>query len=66
VQEGARIVYTAGRQMIYTAIGLFAGVEALDSWRRHEDGLARGLGATAVVCGLLLVLSSVFSKPSRR
>jgi ubiquinone biosynthesis protein len=66
VQEGARIVYTAGRQMIYTAIGLFAGIEALESWRRHEWGLARGLGAAAIACGVLLVFSSMFSRPSRR
>jgi predicted unusual protein kinase regulating ubiquinone biosynthesis (AarF/ABC1/UbiB family) len=66
VQEGARTIYTAGRQIIYTAVGLFAGVEALESWRRHELALAHGLGIAAVVCGVLLVFSSLFSRPPRR
>jgi predicted unusual protein kinase regulating ubiquinone biosynthesis (AarF/ABC1/UbiB family) len=66
VQEGARTIYTAGRQIIYTAVGLFAGVEALESWRRHELALARGLGIAGIVCGVLLVLSSVFSRPPKR
>jgi predicted unusual protein kinase regulating ubiquinone biosynthesis (AarF/ABC1/UbiB family) len=66
VQEGARTIYTAARQLIYTAMGLFAGAQALESWRRHEFGLAKGLGVAAAVCGVLLVLSSLFSRPSRR
>jgi len=66
VQEGARAVYAAGRQIIYTAIGLFAGVEALESWRRHEAGMARGLGIAAAAMALLLLLSSIFSRPRRR
>jgi hypothetical protein len=66
VQEGARTIYTAARQVIYTAIGLFAGFEALESWRRHEVAFARGLGIVAIACGVLLVLSSLFSRPPRR
>jgi predicted unusual protein kinase regulating ubiquinone biosynthesis (AarF/ABC1/UbiB family) len=66
VQEGARTVYAAARQIVYTAIGLFAGVEALESWRRHEVGMARGLGIAAGVAALFLVVSSVASRPRRR
>jgi ubiquinone biosynthesis protein len=65
VQEGARVVYAVGRQIIYTAIGLFAGVEALDSWRRHEVRMARGLAITAAAMALLLVSSSIVSRPRR-
>jgi predicted unusual protein kinase regulating ubiquinone biosynthesis (AarF/ABC1/UbiB family) len=66
IQEGARTIYTAARQLIYTAVGLFAGVEALESWRRGEVPLAQGLGAAAIACGVLLVFSSLFARPPRR
>ena len=65
VQEGARTIYTAGRQIIYTAVGIFATLEALESWRRREPALFRGFGAVALGCTLLLALSSVFSRPRR-
>ncbi len=66
LQEGGRAVYAVGRQVIYTAIGLFAGGEALESWRRHELGMARNLGAVALGAGVLLLLSSLFSRPRSR
>lgn len=66
VQEGARTVYAAGRQVIYTAIGLFAAYEAIDAWRRHEAMLTRWLAGTAIAMGVLLVLSSLFARPRRR
>ncbi len=66
LQEGARTLYVAGRQLIYTAIGLFAAVEALDSWRRGELFLAHWLGGTAAAAALLLVASSVFSRPTTK
>ena len=66
LHEGARTMYAATRQLIYTAVGLFAGVEAIESWRLHEEGLARGLGAVAVGAGILLALSSVLARPSGR
>jgi ubiquinone biosynthesis protein len=65
VQEGARIVYAAARQIIYTVIGLFATLEAVESWRLREPALARGFGYAAVACIVLLVLSSIFSRPKR-
>jgi predicted unusual protein kinase regulating ubiquinone biosynthesis (AarF/ABC1/UbiB family) len=65
-QDGARTIYATGRQLIYTAIGLFAAVEALESWRRHEAALAHGLSVVAIAAALLLGLSSAFSKPSAR
>jgi ubiquinone biosynthesis protein len=66
VQDGSRAVYTAGRQVVYTAIGLFASYEALESWRRQETAMAHGLAGVAVGAGVLLVLSSLFSRPRGR
>ncbi|MDP8999976.1 MAG: AarF/UbiB family protein, partial [Myxococcota bacterium] len=66
LQDGARTIYVTGRQLIYTAIGLFAAVEALESWRRHDTALAHWLGAVACSAAMLLALSSVFSRPSGR
>jgi ubiquinone biosynthesis protein len=66
LQEGGRAIYAVGRQVIYTAIGLFAGSEAIESWRRHELGMARALGATAAAAAVLLLLSSLFSRPRSR
>jgi ubiquinone biosynthesis protein len=66
LQEGGRAVYAVGRQVIYTAIGLFAGSEAIESWRRHEFAMARGLGAAAAGAAFLLLLSSLFSRPRSR
>jgi predicted unusual protein kinase regulating ubiquinone biosynthesis (AarF/ABC1/UbiB family) len=66
LQEGGRAVYAVGRQVIYTAIGLFAGSEALESWRRHELAMARNLGLVAALSGVMLLLSSLFSRPRPR
>jgi ubiquinone biosynthesis protein len=66
LNDGARTIYAAARQLIYTAIGLFAAVEALDSWRRRETELAHGLGGVAIAAALLLVASSVFARPTGR
>ena len=66
LQEGARAVYAAARQVVYTAIGLFAGVEALESWRRHEVLLTRALGGLAAAMAVMLVISSVLSRPRSR
>jgi ubiquinone biosynthesis protein len=63
LQDGARTIYATGRQLIYTAIGLLAAVEALESRRRHETELAHGLGGVAIAAALLLILSSIFSRP---
>jgi len=64
VQEGARTIYASARQLIYTAIGLFAAVEALESWRRQEATLSRALLGVAAAAALLLAISSIFSRPS--
>ena len=66
LQEGGRAVYAVGRQVIYTAIALFAGSEALESWRRHELAMARDLGVVAALAGVMLLLSSLFSRPRSR
>jgi predicted unusual protein kinase regulating ubiquinone biosynthesis (AarF/ABC1/UbiB family) len=66
MQEGAQTVYAAVRQLIYTAVALAAGFEAIESWRRHEWPMARGLYAVAIGAATLLLLSSVFARPRRR
>jgi predicted unusual protein kinase regulating ubiquinone biosynthesis (AarF/ABC1/UbiB family) len=66
VQEGTFAIYAASRQLIYTAIGIFTGFEALESWRRHEEAMARGLGTVAAIAAVLFVLSSLLSRPRGR
>ena len=65
VQEGARTLYAVGRQIIYTAVGIAAGVAALQLHFRGEDHLARWLGYGAAACGVVLVLSSLFGRPKK-
>ena len=64
VQEGARTIYTAARQLIYTAVALFAAVEALESLRRQEALMSEALFGVAAAAAALLLISSVFSRPS--
>jgi ubiquinone biosynthesis protein len=66
VQDGGRALYAVGRQMIYTVIALFTGSQALESWRRHEFGIARGLAIAAGCAAALLLLSSLFARPRSR
>ena len=63
VQEGARILYAVGRQIIYTSIGIASGVAALQFHFRGENHVARVLAWIAGGAGVLLVLSSIFSRP---
>ncbi|HSQ65522.1 MAG TPA: AarF/UbiB family protein [Polyangiaceae bacterium] len=65
VREGARAVYSAGRQLIYTAIGLACGWAALQLHWRGEDDLARWPLGVAVACGVMLVLLSIFARPRK-
>jgi ubiquinone biosynthesis protein len=65
VQEGARTVYATGRQLIYTAIGLASGWAALELHFHNEDAVARWPLGGAVVCAVILLLSSVFARPKR-
>jgi ubiquinone biosynthesis protein len=65
VHEGARTIYAVGRQIIYTAIGIAAGVGALELHFRGEEALARWLLGGAGSMGLCLVLSSIFARPRR-
>ena len=64
VREGARTVYTIGRQLIYTAIGIATGFAGLELHGRGEDHSARVLFGVMAGSACLLVLSSVFSRPS--
>ncbi|MBV9947328.1 MAG: AarF/ABC1/UbiB kinase family protein [Myxococcales bacterium] len=66
LREGARTVYAAARQLIYTAVFLFGAGEALESYRREETTLARVFAGLAAAAAVLFVLSSVFARPSGR
>lgn len=64
VQEGARTVYAIGRQLIYTAIAIASGLCAMQFHHRGEHEPAKILLGVAIGASLLLVLSSIFSRPS--
>ena len=66
VQEGARTLYTVGRQIIYTAIGIATGYAALSLHSRGEDGTTTKvlLGVTCF-CGFMLLMSSIFGRPNK-
>jgi hypothetical protein len=63
LQDGARTVYAIGRQLIYTALGIAMGFAGLELHLRGEERPARALFAVAIGCGVLLVSSSLFSRP---
>ena len=64
LQEGGRAIYAVGRQAIYTAIGLFAGGEALDRGGVMSSGW-RAISAPSRLAGVLLLLEP-FSRPRSR
>ena len=64
-EQGARTVYAIGRQLIYTAIAISAGLTGLSLEGRGDHARAVALYAIAGVASLLLVLSSIFSRPPR-
>jgi predicted unusual protein kinase regulating ubiquinone biosynthesis (AarF/ABC1/UbiB family) len=66
VQEGARTIYTVGRQLMYTAVAIAGGAGALSLHYHGEDHLARWPFGFAVGAACLLVLSSLFGRPRRR
>lgn len=66
LQEGARAVYTIGRQLIYTSIGIAAGFAALELHKGGDDALAKWLAGVAAFMGVMLVGSSVFGRPRAR
>lgn len=66
VQEGSRTLYTVGRQIIYTAIGIATGYASLSLHQRGDDGTTtRVLLGVTCFCGLMLLISSIFSRPGR-
>jgi len=66
IEDGARTVYTAGRQIIYTSAAIAAGFAGLQLDGRGQHGAARVLYGAAIFAGVLLVLSSLFSRPRSR
>jgi hypothetical protein len=66
VQEGARTVYAIGRQIIYTAVGIATGFAGLSLHARGEEHTARIFYWVAGASAALLVLSSLFARPSSR
>lgn len=65
VEQGASTVYTIGRQLIYTAIAISTGLTGLSLEGRGDHARAVVLYAIAGVASVLLVLSSIFSRPRR-
>ena len=65
VQEGAATVYSAARQLIYTAIGIFASYEAVQLYLAGQHKLWRVFAGVAIGAGLLLIASSLFGRPKR-
>ena len=66
VQEGSRTLYTVGRQIIYTAIGIATGYASLSLHLKGDDGTAtRVLLGVTCFCGFMLLVSSIFSRPGR-
>ncbi len=66
VQEGARTLYTVGRQIIYTAIGIATGYAALSLHAKGDDGTpTRVLLGVTCFCGFMLLVSSIFARPKR-
>ncbi len=65
MEQGARTVYTIGRQIIYTAIAISAGLAGLSIEGRGDHVRSTVLYAVAGVAALLFVLSSIFSRPPR-
>jgi predicted unusual protein kinase regulating ubiquinone biosynthesis (AarF/ABC1/UbiB family) len=66
MNEGVQAIYAAARQVIYAAIALTCGVEALEAHRHQEQDLCRFLGAGAGVAAFCLVVSSIVSRPRVR
>jgi predicted unusual protein kinase regulating ubiquinone biosynthesis (AarF/ABC1/UbiB family) len=65
VQEGARTIYTVGRQIIYTAIAIFAGYEALQMHLAGKATLMKVFLGVAIGAGVLLLGSSIFARPGK-
>lgn len=67
VQEGARTIYTIGRQLIYTAVGIACGFAALSLHSHGDDGTTtKVLLGAAGFCAFMLVMSSIFGRPRSR
>src|SRR5690606_4668969 len=66
VQEGARTIYTIGRQIIYTAIGIATGYAAFGLHTRGDDGpVTKVLAGVAGFSAFMLLMSSIFARPGR-
>jgi predicted unusual protein kinase regulating ubiquinone biosynthesis (AarF/ABC1/UbiB family) len=67
VQEGARTLYVVGRQIIYTAVGIATGYASLSLHSHGDDGtITKVLFGVTCFCGFMLLVSSIFSRPSKR
>ncbi len=63
VEDGARTVYTVGRQLIYTTVAIAGGFAGLELDGRAQHGAARVVYIVAAASAVLLVLSSIFARP---
>ncbi len=65
VEEGARTVYSAARQLIYTGIGIFAAYEAVQLYLVGQQKLWKIFAGVAIGAAVLLIGSSLFGRPKR-
>jgi predicted unusual protein kinase regulating ubiquinone biosynthesis (AarF/ABC1/UbiB family) len=66
VQEGATTVYSAARQLIYTAIGIFAAYEAVNLYLSGHAPLWKVFAGVAGGAFFFLLMSSLFGRPKQR
>lgn len=63
VEEGARVLYAAARQLTYTAVAVAAGYGGILMRRQGEHDVARWLFVVAGVSTFMLLLSSFLARP---
>ncbi len=63
VEEGARTIYVAARQLIYTAIAIASGYAAMSLHRQGDEEPAKWLFGIGLFAFAMLILSSVIARP---
>ncbi len=67
LRDGVETMYAIGRQAMYLAVATVLGITAIYAHAQwHDDRLARTLGYSAILPGVLFLVFSVIDRPSRR